>query len=106
MANTRYEWILADLAVMCAGGATTTVYPSTMAEDVAYILSDSECHVVFAENEVVSSELDDAILRLRLRYAAALSPATNPCAAASSYPVVPLICPAKNKLRISFVSNE
>src|SRR3954453_17898403 len=21
---TRYEWILADLAVMCAGGATTT----------------------------------------------------------------------------------
>ena len=27
-AGTRYEWILADLAVMCAGGATTTVYPS------------------------------------------------------------------------------
>ena len=25
--GTRYEWILADLAVMCAGGATTTVYP-------------------------------------------------------------------------------
>ena len=47
---TRVEWILADLAVMCAGGATTTVYPSTMAEDVSYILSDSECHVVFAED--------------------------------------------------------
>ena len=28
--GTRVEWILADLAVMCAGGATTTVYPSTM----------------------------------------------------------------------------
>ena len=27
--GTRYEWILADLAIMCAGGATTTVYPST-----------------------------------------------------------------------------
>lgn len=50
-AGTRVEWILADLAIMCAGGATTTVYPSTMAEDVAYILSDSECRVVFAENE-------------------------------------------------------
>ena len=48
--GTRVEWILADLAVMCAGGATTTVYPSTMAEDVAYILSDSECRVVFAED--------------------------------------------------------
>ena len=49
--NTRYEWILADLAVTCAGGATTTVYPSTNAEDTAYILSDSECRVVFAEDD-------------------------------------------------------
>lgn len=50
-AGTRVEWILADLAVMCAGGATTTVYPTTMAEDVAYILADSECRVVFAEDD-------------------------------------------------------
>ena len=49
--STRYEWILADLAIMSAGGATTTVYPSTMAEDVAYILADSECRVVFAEDD-------------------------------------------------------
>ena len=49
--NTRYEWIAADLAVMCAGAATTTVYPSTMAEDVAYILADSESKVVFAEDD-------------------------------------------------------
>ncbi len=48
--NTRYEWVLADLAVMCAGGATTTVYPSTNAEDTAYILGDSDSHVVFAED--------------------------------------------------------
>src|SRR5919107_4488843 len=48
--GTRYEWILADLAIMCAAGATTTVYPSTNAEDTAYILSDSECRVVFAED--------------------------------------------------------
>ncbi|HNA99807.1 MAG TPA: AMP-binding protein, partial [Marmoricola sp.] len=49
-AATRVEWILADLAVMCAGCATTTVYPTTMASDVAYILADSECRVVFAED--------------------------------------------------------
>ena len=48
--GTRVEWILADLAIMCAGGATTTVYPSTHAADVAYILSDSECRIVFAED--------------------------------------------------------
>jgi long-chain acyl-CoA synthetase len=49
--NTRIEWILADLAIMCAGGATTTVYPTTTHEDVAYILADSESKVVFAEDE-------------------------------------------------------
>ena len=48
--STRYEWALADLAVMLCGGATTTIYPTTMADDVAYILSDSGTMVVFAEN--------------------------------------------------------
>jgi long-chain acyl-CoA synthetase len=49
--TTRLEWILADLATMCAGGATTTVYPSTNAEDTAYILADSESRIVFAEDD-------------------------------------------------------
>jgi long-chain acyl-CoA synthetase len=35
---------------MVAGGATTTIYPTTMADDVAFILSDSGTKVVFAEN--------------------------------------------------------
>src|SRR3954471_10683930 len=48
--TTRVEWILADLAVICAGGATTTVYPTTIAEDVAYILTDSGSGIVFAGN--------------------------------------------------------
>jgi long-chain acyl-CoA synthetase len=48
--SNRYEWALADLAVMLSGGATTTIYPTTMADDVAYILSDSGSGVVFAEN--------------------------------------------------------
>lgn len=57
--DTRYEWILADLAVMCAGAATTTVYPSTNAGDTAYILSDSECRVVFAENDEQIAKLKE-----------------------------------------------
>jgi long-chain acyl-CoA synthetase len=48
--GTRIEWIIADLAILCAGGATTTVYPSTITEDVHYILADSDCRVVFAED--------------------------------------------------------
>ncbi|APE21579.1 MULTISPECIES: AMP-dependent synthetase/ligase [Streptomyces] len=47
---TRVEWILADLGVMCAGAATTTVYPQTNAEESAFILSDSESRVLIAED--------------------------------------------------------
>jgi long-chain acyl-CoA synthetase len=55
--GTRYEWILADLGIMCAGAATTTVYPSTNEEDTAYILGDSECRVVFAEDDTQIGKL-------------------------------------------------
>ncbi len=48
--ETRMEWILADLGIMCAGAATTTVYPSTNAAETAYILADSGSRAVFAEN--------------------------------------------------------
>ncbi|MCR8946580.1 AMP-binding protein [Streptomyces sp. OUCMDZ-4982] len=47
---TRVEWILIDLGVMCAGAATTTVYPSTNAEESAFILADSESRVLVAED--------------------------------------------------------
>ncbi|WP_318203601.1 long-chain fatty acid--CoA ligase [Streptomyces sp. SCL15-4] len=48
--STRVEWILADLGIMCAGGATTTVYPQTNADESAFILSDSESRVLVAED--------------------------------------------------------
>lgn len=51
IAGTRYEWITSDLAVMCAGAVTTTVYPTSIAEDVAYILADSGCVIAVAEDD-------------------------------------------------------
>jgi len=56
---TRLEWILADLAILCAGAATTTVYPSTNAEDTAYILADSGSKIVFAEDETQLEKLSE-----------------------------------------------
>ncbi|WP_162603965.1 AMP-dependent synthetase/ligase [Streptomyces sp. CS014] len=47
---TRVEWILIDLGVMCAGAATTTIYPSTNAEESAFILADSESRILIAED--------------------------------------------------------
>ncbi|MER5291678.1 AMP-binding protein [Streptomyces pharetrae] len=47
---TRIEWILADLGIMCAGAATTTIYPQTNADESAFLLSDSGSRVLIAEN--------------------------------------------------------
>ena len=50
LANTRVEWLLCDLGILCAGGATTTVYPSSTPEDCAFILADSETRYIFVED--------------------------------------------------------
>src|SRR5215470_5397002 len=51
LCNTRIEWLLADLGVLSAGGATTTVYPSSTAEESAYILADSAARYAFVEDD-------------------------------------------------------
>lgn len=58
VAITSIDWILADLGTLCAGGATTTVYPSNTAEECAYILKDSDTRVLFAED-------DDQVAKIR-----------------------------------------
>jgi long-chain acyl-CoA synthetase len=57
--NTRMEWVLADLAIMCAAGATTTIYPSTQHEDVCYVLADSQSKVVIAEDDLQVEKVVD-----------------------------------------------
>ncbi|MFZ2178582.1 MAG: long-chain fatty acid--CoA ligase [Rhodococcus sp. (in: high G+C Gram-positive bacteria)] len=55
--STRYEWVLVDFAVMCAGAATTTVYPTTNAPDVAFIIANSGSRVVVAEDQTQLDKL-------------------------------------------------
>jgi long-chain acyl-CoA synthetase len=51
LSSTRIDWILADLGILCAGAATTTVYPSNTAEECVFILTDSDSRIVFAEDD-------------------------------------------------------
>ncbi len=55
--SIRIEWLYADLAIACAGAATTTVYPSTGAADVGFILVDSGSRIAFAEDDVQVEKL-------------------------------------------------
>ncbi|MGN7246760.1 AMP-dependent synthetase/ligase [Janibacter anophelis] len=48
--STRIEWVLADYAIMAAGAATTTIYPTSISDDVAFIIDNSGSRVVIAED--------------------------------------------------------
>jgi long-chain acyl-CoA synthetase len=58
LSTTRIEWILADLAILLAGGATTTIYPSSTGPDCVYILNDSESRIVFVEDAAQLAKLE------------------------------------------------
>ncbi|MFE2757402.1 AMP-dependent synthetase/ligase [Actinosynnema sp. NPDC059335] len=52
MAATSVDWILTDLAVLAAGGVTTTIYPSSTPEVVSHIVRDSGSVLVVADPEL------------------------------------------------------
>ncbi|WP_432977049.1 AMP-dependent synthetase/ligase [Dactylosporangium sp. CA-233914] len=62
LSSTRLDWILADLGIMLAGAATTTVYPTTEPEEAVYIVADSGSKVLFAEDRDQVAKLAGASL--------------------------------------------
>ncbi len=57
LSSTRIEWILADFGILCAGAATSTIYPSTLPEECAFVLSDSATVVAFVEDDLQVAKL-------------------------------------------------
>ena len=55
--GTRYEWVVVDFGILAAGAATTTVYPTTNADDVAYIVANSGSRIVVAEDQTQVDKL-------------------------------------------------
>ena len=51
MSATRYEWTLADYAIWYAGAVTVPIYETSSAEQVEWILEDSEAVGVFLEGD-------------------------------------------------------
>ncbi|WP_308285529.1 AMP-dependent synthetase/ligase [Actinoplanes hulinensis] len=62
--GTSVEWIEADFGVMCAGGATTTVYPSSSAEEVAHILTDSGSRFAFVADAAQEAKVGPHVERV------------------------------------------
>lgn len=48
---TRYEWAILDLAILSIGAVTVPVYETSSADQVRWVLQDSEAVVAFAETD-------------------------------------------------------
>ena len=58
LSNTTVEWVLADLAVLSAGGVSSGIYPTDAASQVQYLCADSRSTVLFVEDD---EQLDKAL---------------------------------------------
>ncbi|MFJ7269628.1 AMP-dependent synthetase/ligase [Streptomyces sp. NPDC099050] len=64
MSRTRYEWTLFDFALWAIGAQPVPVYPSSSAEQVHWILYDSECTACVVEGEDQAMTVGSVIDRL------------------------------------------
>src|SRR5215472_4099655 len=51
LAETKPEWLYADMGVMGAGGVSNGIYPTDASKQVEYILKDSGSRFLFVDNE-------------------------------------------------------
>jgi long-chain acyl-CoA synthetase len=58
LSNTVVDWVLADLAVLCAGGVSSGIYPTDAPSQVHYLCEDSRTRVLFVEDD---EQLDKAL---------------------------------------------
>ena len=59
-AGTRLEFTLAQYAIWMAGGVPVTVYETSSADQVKWIMSDSGCRMIFCENDELSAVVSAA----------------------------------------------
>ena len=51
LSKTRYEWTLADIAIIGSGSITVPIYPSSTEAETIHLLQHSEAKAVFVEDE-------------------------------------------------------
>ncbi|MFC5993403.1 AMP-dependent synthetase/ligase [Pseudonocardia hispaniensis] len=51
LSRTRYEWTLMDYAILSAGAATLPIYETSSAEQISWILSNSEATAIIVESD-------------------------------------------------------
>lgn len=53
MAATSYYWVAADFSIICSGGVSAPIYPTSSSSDIEHILNNSQAKVAFVHNETL-----------------------------------------------------
>ncbi|HET7074391.1 MAG TPA: long-chain fatty acid--CoA ligase [Mycobacterium sp.] len=61
---TRYEWAIFDLAILSVGAITVPIYETSSAEQVRWVLQDSEAVLAFAETDAHASMVTELTAEL------------------------------------------
>jgi long-chain acyl-CoA synthetase len=64
LSRTRYEWTVADYAILAAGAITVPIYETSSAEQVEWILSDSGARALIAETPAHIEAIAEVLGRL------------------------------------------
>jgi long-chain acyl-CoA synthetase len=64
LSRTRYEWTVADYAILAAGAVTVPIYETSSAEQVEWILSDSGARALIAETPAHTEAIAEVLGRL------------------------------------------
>lgn len=79
LSENRPEWIIADLAVLCAGGITVPIYTSLLPPQIERLLEDSECEMIICSTLELWVKIETIRARLpRLAHAILIEGAAEP----------------------------
>ncbi|HXW59994.1 MAG TPA: AMP-binding protein, partial [Myxococcota bacterium] len=60
LSMTRPEWVMSDIAIMKASCIVVPIYHSSLTDQIAYILSDSDAQIIFLEDEAQLKKIREA----------------------------------------------
>jgi long-chain acyl-CoA synthetase len=66
MAQTSYEWMLCDYAILAAGAVTVPIYETSSAEQIEWYLNDSGAIALFVDSPGRAAVLDEVMTRNQL----------------------------------------
>src|SRR5688572_15627787 len=64
-APNRVEWMVAAMAIQAVGGVMVPIYPSSTAEQAAYVIAHSDAKIVFVDTPALIARLCEIASELR-----------------------------------------